>query len=492
MSTEDPRLQLGPQLTQHAADACREALDELRPIVRISPRADPTTARAAAALAHLLGRLHPHTTVDGDALLDTNPWSASSVCDAAGLIPRAHPASESTRDIVIAVGGHVSGHWYVGGDDWTMYLSNETVSAIPGRMGLGLQAAASFAAAELLKTALAPLGLASRSALPLLVWNLVDYRLRPAPMIDERWRRPPPAVLFGGGSVGSSAAAHLVGGIPSSEIEVVDADTFDPRRNAYRYPASTTATCGPKATWLAQMLRDAGWTTGAHVGDVASWVASRDAPAFAGVAISSVDRIDARADVADSLPAMTLSVGVSGLAFHVQLEHPADEFACPFCQYLNVGPPLSNIEAIAEQVGVALPRVAALLAGDRLSVDDLARAVAAGRIAASGVEDLIGRRIEDLIRRAYAEAAVPTESGAVVNVSAPAVSWLGGVVVAAEFAKLAAGLPPLDRRVDLDLTGTPAGVQRQVARDRSGRCLCASPFRRRASRSLPDLHRLAS
>lgn len=74
--------------------------------------------------------------------------------------------------------------------------------------------------------------------------------------------------------------------------------------------------------------------------------------------------------------------------------------------------------------------------------------------------------------------------GGEVTVSAPFVSWLAGVVLAAEVDKFARGLPILDRRVELDLSGVPAGVVRRLPPDPTGRCLCQSPVRRRWARAL--------
>ena len=86
----------------------------------------------------------------------------------------------------------------------------------------------------------------------------------------------------------------------------------------------------------------------------------------------------------------------------------------------------------------------------------------------------------------YAEAAIapvsaqrgPGQPGTVA-VAAPQVSWLTGVITAAELVKAASGLPVLDRRVDVDMSGLPQGFTRQVKADSSGRCACASGIRRR-------------
>jgi hypothetical protein len=79
---------------------------------------------------------------------------------------------------------------------------------------------------------------------------------------------------------------------------------------------------------------------------------------------------------------------------------------------------------------------------------------------------------------------VPAAGSEPVLVSAPCVSWMAGVLATSEVAKAAAGLPLVDRRVDLDLSGLPLGAVRRLPRDRSGRCLCAPPFRQRAAHRL--------
>jgi hypothetical protein len=235
---------------------------------------------------------------------------------------------------------------------------------------------------------------------------------------------------------------------------------------------------------VGSLLADGGWVASAHDRLVGEWTAGRELPGFDGVAISSVDRVDARADVADLLARTTLSVGVGGLSFHVQREHPVDNAACPYCEYLTVGTPMSQLGAYEQQTGIPMARIAALLAGQRLQPGDVSAAIAAGRIHAGRAEELVGRRFEDLVRRAYAQATVRTVAGEAVAVSAPAVSWLAGAVVAAEVRKLEKLLPALDRRIDVDVSGVPTGMVRTVGRDRSGRCLCANPFRIRAARRL--------
>jgi hypothetical protein len=481
----DPRITIGLQQTPAAAEPVAAALDSIRPVVRVAGQLHPPAAAAAAALVSMLARIHPHTTIDGDAPVGPSPWAAGTVQAVMAGLDGVRPAATRPpeQDFVIGVGTSGPADLWVGGDDWTVLLGRHEQPIGTGSTGYGIQAAAALAAAEALKVTLGPLGFIHRSVGERFVWNLIDHRLQPAPVAPVAGP-PPPLVLFGAGSVNSSAAAMLAMLPCAGMAVVVDPDVFDQRRNPYRYPAALPTTMGDKAGWVAGILRGGGWTARAEPVDVATWMTSQPAPGFAGIALSSVDRVDARADVADVLAHTTLSLGVAGLALHVQREHPADDAACPYCQYMAVGHPITQVQQIADMTGLLLGRVVELIEGAPLTEGDVAIAIGAGWISAAAGADLVGRRIDDLVQGGYAEASVPAAGSEPVMVSAPCVSWMAGVLAASEVAKAAAGLPLVDRRVDLDLSGLPFGAVRRLPRDRSGRCLCGSPFRQRAARRL--------
>lgn len=63
-------------------------------------------------------------------------------------------------------------------------------------------------------------------------------------------------------------------------------------------------------------------------------------------------------------------------------------------------------------------------------------------------------------------------------------SWLAATIAAAEIIKYLTGLPGVDRRVDVDLSGLPQGFTHRADADTTGRCLCASAHRRRWMRTL--------
>lgn len=467
--------------TGGTAEAVVAALDGVRPVVRVGRHVAPQARTAAVGLLSMLLRTHPHAVLDCAGPLGPNAWGIEDAGQAASTFAgvSAEPTRPFGRDVVFSVGWDGAADWYVAGDDWTTVLSRTAAPVTVEHHGYGLHAAAAFGAAQLLGEILSPFGFAHVSAAPALVWNLLDYRLRPAPATDAPTSsRSVSLLVCGAGSVGSSAAALLTSGV-RGDATVVDPDTFDPFRNPYRYPAATAATSGAKAGWLAGILGDAGWRASALASSVAEWVAAAAEPGFDGLVLSSVDSVDARADVADVLARMTLTAGVAGLAFHVQREHPADDAACPFCPFVDVGRPSFQMQIWADQTGIPLRRIGELIGGEPLTARDVAVPVAAGRISPEAGAALVGRRLVDLIGRVYADAQVPDASGGEVTVSAPFVSWLAGVTLAAEVNKFADRLPLLERRVELDLSGVPAGVVRRLPSDPTGRCLCQSPVRRR-------------
>jgi hypothetical protein len=182
---------------------------------------------------------------------------------------------------------------------------------------------------------------------------------------------------------------------------------------------------------------------------------------------------------------MTISLGVAGLSIRLQRERADDNYACPYCNFVDAAPPLSQAAVWAQQTGIAEQRVIhLLLTHEPLTAADIAAAVAAGRIRQDQSAELVGRRLADVVGQAYAQATVVPSPHDRVDVSTPYVSWMAGILGAAEIVKIAYGLPLIERRVDLDLSGLPAGFVLPAERDQSGRCLCWSSVRRRWARRL--------
>ena len=312
-------------------------------------------------------------------------------------------------------------------------------------------------------------------------WNLIDYGLRHHGPIPSSETAEVDLALLAAGSLGSSAAALLSGAPITGHAHVVDPDTFDPGRNAYRYPAAIRATSGLKAEWAAGLLQLGHWTADAHPCSIARWTSTRIHPGFDGVAVITGDRPEARAQAADLLALTNLSAGVSGLRFHIARHRAGSHSPCPYCDFVDLSDALSRTQMYAELSGLDIARVDELLAGDVLTAMDLDQAVASGAVALDDSHYLLGRRLEDLVRRRYAMATVASANAAPedeILVSAPHVSWLAGTLLAAEVVKHAHSLPAVDTRLDIDLAGLPLGVTSRPPPDRSGRCVCNTPARR--------------
>jgi hypothetical protein len=481
----DPRVELAAAASGVDAERVLTEFDHFRPIIHVRRSPSLHEANAAAALYACVTRTFASVEMDGDGDLGINPWGARQLSDLPGLLRsiRPSPACRSTEDVTVAIDPWATrADLWVGGGGMTATIGRSPCEITDDHSGIGLQASAMMAAAELVKSPFASLGLPVNPLNQEFIWNFVDFGPRPAPRLELPALTQPAVVLLGAGSVGTSSASLLAMETEvTGQAQAVDPDSFDPARNPFRYPAITSETDGPKAVWVMDLLRSAGWTTPVEpfIGRVGDWVTRQPAPVIRDLIVSSVDQRGGRLEVADALGDTTLSLGVGGLSFHLQREHLGDGFACPFCDFVSLAPTASQAAVHAEVTGLPIARVLALSAQDVLTESDVEIAVTSGRIHADRAPTLIGKRLEDLIRAAYAQATFGTP-GHEVRVSAPHVSWFAGLLGAAEIVKAAFGIPLIDRRIDIDTLGLPPQCNRRGEEESTGRCVCHSPWRRRA------------
>lgn len=497
MAEKDPRVGLSGELLPDHALAAVAALDDV--LVRVVAGESDPAAMTAAALLTLVARTHAHVEVVTDRRLRQNPWGATSLSTLlADLQPmRPPPQAQPTRTVTLSTTDTVEADWYIAPGTWTVSVCAapaypdtfaepiDDESDMPTAPYGGFLGAA-IAAANLFCSSLSPLGLATAPRRTLFTWNLIDYTYGPAPEgqdltpVPAKW---PLTLIAGCGSVGSSAAAALACDDLTGMVAVtVDSDTFDPDRNTFRYPASTPSLArSPKAEWLTTMLKSAGAQATPLVGPVRDWTTKQDAPGFDGVVLSTVDDVDGRYEVADILARTTLSAAVGGLSFHVQREHLGDGNRCPFCDFVTVESPMAQAAADAKLTGLTEQRIVEMLFHDqRLQQQDVDQMVTAGRLQPQHAHDLVGARLADLRNRFYAQAAIPAAdlgAGPPAALSAPFVSWASGVLLAAELAKNARGLAPVERRVEVDMHGYPADFVLVLPADQTGRCACARHVR---------------
>lgn len=479
----DPRLGL---LAEQGIDTER-ALDALaRPsiTIRLEPRPSTSDLLAAVGLYAQCVRLFPNTKLDADGEMPNNPWRATSVSDAIDLQPhvpsRSHPQPDPITISIGAAAGKAD--LYIGGDDWTAHLSTAPITRRAATHGgLGLHAATALATSEIYKNVLNHLGLTSNPLTNDFVWNLIDYKLRPAPTTPTQPPQHQRLLLIGAGSLGSSAAAALSFTPTPATTEVVDSDHFDPHRNSYRYPAATIHTDGLKSKWVAQLLNMSPAINAAPCADrIEDWTRCQPKPGFNGTTVITVDRVDARRHASDIWPRASIAAGVHGLATELLRSHIYDHhLACPYCLHIDVTDPADQVDLYTRTTGIGPDRIQQLLSGDHLTTEDLEQA----NIPNSS--HLEGRRLEDLIRAAYAEATIPAsdQNASQLQISAPHVSWLTGITIAAEIIKASLSLPILDRRLRIDLRGPPLGVTDRPSADSTGRCICRDFLKRQKAQS---------
>jgi hypothetical protein len=476
----DPRIEfLAETATQAAAGDLAHRLDSTRVHVRA------TTAQPALllSLVNLLARLMPNVTVDAPSAHITVPvFGTGPLSDVArDTVRRARLATPAPakRALIVDLGtGAPGGDLYVMSGPWTVWLANTPLAAPPGT-GPAAVAASALAAAETFRRVVPELAGVRLGDEPF-VWNLLDYRCAPAP--TDPTPSPVEAVCFGAGSVGSSLVYALLLAGAAGQLTVVDPDRLS-ARNRLRYPLWLDGACRPKVCWLQAVSAGTRLAVLGHQQSATAFI--RDLPIAPRLVVAAVDSVAARRDITDALAHTALNAGVDGLRFHVSRHRFGDNHACLYCPYVDTEAALDEPAVYQHLTGLSSLRVRELLVGAPLTRNDLARMVQAGRLPpGTDTDQLEGGRVQDVARaRLYGQARV--QLGDVrLAVSAPFVSVLAGAILAAELQK-AHGAPArfqLDRRVDVDCSGFPAGFTSQPPRDRSGRCLCHDPFRLEAYR----------
>jgi hypothetical protein len=470
--TADPRIAL---LRDHGADNEASRLVDRLDATAILIDSDASHSDLAVSIANLAARIWPNVRVTGqNGVIQLPVFGSGRRSEIAERLVRgirtAPPTAPTTR-LTLAVGdASADADVHVTADEWSMRFSGSRGSSLGGAPGPATSAAASLAVAELFRLSLPELP-GVRLGSSTFEWNLVDYRLslaRDKPDLAEV-----EGTCFGVGSVGSSAVLALLIARVAGDVDVVDDDLLQPR-NRLRYPMWIGPHHGSKVRWIADVAENGLLRVKPHHERAAQYIDQVNR--HPRLAISAVDSAEARRDIADALACETLNAGVDGLQFHVSRHRFDDGFACVYCPYLDVAPPMSQTDVYAELTGLEAARTSQLLSGDRLTERDVRSMIAAGRLGTDDAGDLVGGRIDDVARaRLYAAATVPGHRQ--LAVSAPFVSALAGAILAAEAIKTSRPDLTLDRRVDIDMSGWPTGFTSGPAQDSTGRCLCRDAFR---------------
>jgi hypothetical protein len=493
----DPRIELAGLVAGASADAVLGALDGTRILLRVGQGrvCDQSDAAGLLNLVNLGARLFPHwefAVADG-IHVDGGFFGAGNLLELLSAVAR-RVRPEPTRDpgeqFELCWGASPEGPGLaVDAAGWSCSVGPEHLRLEPtDGPAVGALAAGCWAVGQLLVRVLGPHGMAGHLT-DGFRWNLLDYQAHEAPLtatVAKPWRLPA-LTAAGCGSVGSSLLyTGLLVGAMGGPVDLADPDPFS-HRNRLRYPILLEDLVGTmKVKWLSELCREAGIEAHAHEQDIKAYTNGFDRPPSVDLVVVSTDTLAGRRDATDLLAAATVNLGIAGLQLHAS-RHAFGPDGCAYCQYVNMAPPLSGAEVIAGLVGLTAERVVAIEFGDgRLTDGDAAAIALSGKFGDDPPP--AGTRLADLRRRAYAQASIPAGDGD-LRVSSPHVSAMAGLLGLVE--SLKHGDPILEPfrlagRVNLDLSGEPAGFVAAAPRDPSGRCLCHRGFRRVAWHELRE------
>lgn len=471
----DPRIDVLVGMAEEQTEEVASRLDSVE-VVITTTRAH---ARLAISTANLIARLVPCVRVEcaDDSPVDLPVFGSGPVAElGASAIENARlvEPKPTRRTIVVSAGNDEPGaDFYVAASPWSVALGRKPTQ-LPLGEGPAITAASALAAAEAIRSVVPELP-GRRLGADRFFWNLLDYRCAAA--VAEPIPGAVEAVCFGGGSVGSSLVYALLLGDARGQLVIVDPDKLT-ARNRVRYPLLLGQPDGPKAQWLETAAEGSALELSGKQETAAAFIGHHGAPIR--LAVSALDSVAARRDVTDALAYQTLNAGVAALQFHVSRHGFGDGAACLYCGYVDLGQPLEESDVYAQMTGLDAPRVDALLAGETLSRSDVAELVKRAVLSHEERDEFEGARLQDVVRRrVYAQAEVRSSYG-VVAIGAPFVSALAGAILAAEVQKSGLEQWWLNRRVDVDCSGFPTGLQTKPPQDTTGRCLCHARFRKSA------------
>lgn len=475
----DPRVEVLSGIVPVGAESLTSRLDRSHVVIRTSH----AHGALALATANLLARLVPSVEIEctDDSFVTIPVFGAGTIAELGRrtvVAARLRPPAPSAQSFIIGVGiGDSGADLYVSASCWSLLLSSQPHLPLLGR-GPAVAAASGLAAAEVVRR-LVPELPGPRLREQIFAWNLLDYQCTVAetePPVGEV-----DIVCFGAGSVGSSLIYSLLLSEGHGRAVVVDPDKLTPR-NRIRYPLWLHEPALPKVDWLEGAARGTGLSLTGIRRTAATFIADHRDPIL--LAVAAVDSVAARRDVADALALQTLNAGVSAAQFHVSRHGFNDGFACVYCGYVDAGDALDQAGVYSEMTGLEMARVKLLISGELLSDQDVRTLIANGVLQPAERCEFEGSRLQDVVRqRLYASVEARMATGS-VPIAAPYVSALAGAILGAEAQKASLAGFWLDRRVDVDCSGWPTGLQSRPAQDRTGRCLCRDPLRTEAFRRI--------
>lgn len=324
------------------------------------------------------------------------------------------------------------------------------------------------------------------------IWfNTLTYNDRPTPNINCVNIHLDRVVLFGCGSIGSSLL-YVLSFIPevTGFLDIVDRDRKIDKNNLQRYSLLTVSDVRDyqgvsKARWAAEKtkrrLPDLSITPwDGQLGEIVKYLNANPSRPVIKLAVSAVDNIEARIQIADCLAKRTINAGTGDTTLTITRHGFADGKACLACYYIANTPNVSWYQEVGNQTGLPVDRVAYLLQGRAvINMDDLNTMVVRGFITADQIEDLVNTDFASLVnRRLYSAVNVKSDDDVEKPVTAPYVSTMAGALLAGELIKEICGLQDMwaKNKYQTDMLSLPEKYTTWVPKGGLN-CLCANHFR---------------
>jgi ThiF family protein len=315
-------------------------------------------------------------------------------------------------------------------------------------------------------------------------WSLLDFSARGAaqedlvlgPDFELPW-----TALIGCGAIGQSVAFTLGEiGIRGGPLDLVDPQTVS-TNNLQRYLGSRMSDAVQHLHKVLVARRQLPSALGVRSFAGEDWAGYRrrvgDVPP---VVLSALDSATDRRMLQGSLPRWIINGWTRTTSCGTTVHAFVGDEQCLVCTYLSRDPAGStnDMRMLADDLGLEPMRVVALLSGSSLHSSDVSRVERHRKLTPGSLERWRGESIRQLYGHLCGIAEIPTETREHYVVPFAQASALAGVLVTAQYLKIASGRPVDARPVDVDLLGGPGAVwQLPPARkdQHPVRCICEDP-----------------
>lgn len=302
----------------------------------------------------------------------------------------------------------------------------------------------------------------------------------------------PDTVLAGAGSIGSAflwGLAHLRSA--RGHLAIVDPDSLAAHNPDRAILALDDAALRglPKAGWARDVVAPQvpHLDIDAHECTIREYIDTLPPEYTLPLAVSAVDSVEGRRDIQDALPQRIVNASTGPSRVEVSRhEGFGGDGPCLYCLYLPELLERAPIRLWAARTGFDDPKdIAEMMMpenGRRLTAGNVRGVERHNGLEPGTLSRYEGRPLPELLAddRWYSQALVPTADGQALITTA-FVSALAGFLLLAEAVKEAVpALAPhrLRRIYEQGLLGVPNGFVQLGERDKTGYCLCHSPFRR--------------